>query len=108
MKSIVKRISLEEEGGKSSEVKFFARLKSIWHQFSCVGWILSLMVEKDDFPFEEVVRERRRKEKQNELMKRGFFWDLKEAFEGNKKIRVQEEGKRKKCTYMKLNYYGTT
>lgn len=59
------------------------------------------MVEKDDFPFEEAVRERRRKEKQDELVKRGFLGDLK-AFEDNEKIRVQEEREEKK-----MHIYGT-
>ena len=62
MKSIVKAIGLEEEErGKSSEVKFFGRLKWTWHRLLCVGWILSLTLGKDDFPFEEAVGERRRK-----------------------------------------------
>lgn len=61
MKSIVKRVRLEEEErGKSSEVKFFGRLKWTWHRLLCMGWILSLMLGKDDFPFEEAFGERER------------------------------------------------
>lgn len=95
MKSIVKRITLEEERGKSSEVKFFGRLKWTWHCLLCVGWILSLTLGKDDFPFEEAVGERRRKGKQVELEIRVLQWDLEATFEGNEgKMRAgRERGK---------------
>lgn len=77
MKSIVKGVSLEKERGKSSEVKFFGRLKWTWHRPLCVEQILSLKPGEDDFSFEEAVRARGRKLKQVELEGQVLWWNLK-------------------------------
>lgn len=80
-------------------MKFFGRLKWTWHQFLCVGWILSLTLEKDDFPSEVAVRERRAKGKQVEPVRKGVWRDLWVIFEGSRRKEKEkgEEGKIRMC-----------
>lgn len=78
-------------------MKFFGRLKWTWHQFLCVGWILSLTLEKDDFSSEVAVRERRAEGKQVELVRKGIWQDLWVIFEGSRRKEKVEGEEEKIC-----------